>query len=205
MPDYLQKRYGDIFYSVSEAENFAGKAYTYRPNESVKMWLRRGAREDGENRVKFRKTIFSQARMTMRKYENDGQIDLLRFPDPNKLAIAFKSVKARAVELTKEAKLDDHTSEMVLEAIQAAHETLTIGPNMANLTAYRLLVLIENGMSIADASSEATRWAQDEIVKAKVAADNPLGDDDEAIAAALLAKIRADEAGPDAFGFSIDT
>jgi hypothetical protein len=90
--------------------------------------------------------------------------------------------------------LDAHSAELVLGAVQAAYATLTFGPNMADLAAHRLMVLIGSGLTMADASPEATRWAQDEIVKAKTAPDNPFGDDDEAIAAALLARIQTGEA-----------
>ena len=193
MADHFQKRFGDILYTITEAENYSGKAFAYRPNETVKMWLRRGSREGGENREKFRKTIFSQTRITMKKYANDGVFDIFQIPEPGKLAAAFESVKARAVELTKEANLDAHSAELVLGAIQAAYATMTYGPNMADLAAHRLMALMAGGMPMADASSEATRWTQDEIVKARIAPNNPYGDDEEAIAAAILQKILSEE------------
>ena len=153
------------------------------------MWLRRGSREGERTAKNLGKRSFSQTRITMKKYENGGVFDPSVIPDPNKLAVAYESVKALEVELTTEAKLDAHSAELVLGAIQAAYATMTFGPNMADLTAHRLMALMAGGLSMADASPEATRWAQDEIVKAKIAPDNLFGDEEEAIAAALLAKI----------------
>ncbi len=48
---------------------------------------------------------------------------------------------------------------------------------------------IESWVPIADASEQAMRWTQDKMAAVKTSPDNPYGDDEEAIAAAVLAKI----------------
>ena len=154
------------------------------------MWLRRGSREEGENREKFRKTIFSQTRMAMKI--RSGVTSLDEIPDPDRLSIAYESVKARAVELTHEAKLDAHSAELVLRAVQAAYATLSFGPNMADLVTYRLLPLVESGITIADFSPQTTQWAQDQVVAYKISPANSFEDDDEAITAAILERIKAE-------------
>jgi hypothetical protein len=194
LADHFQEKFGDILQPVTEAENLAGKAYTYRESENVIGWLQRGSQEHGESREKFRKTIFAQTRMAMKIRAAGSRAGIFMVPDPQRLAIAYESVKVRAVELTREAGLDPWCSELVLGSVQAAYATLVYGPNMADLVSHRLMTLIESGLSVADASGEATRWAQGQIVAAKVSPANSFGDDEEAIAEAILAKIRSEKA-----------
>jgi hypothetical protein len=198
----FQHEFGDIIQPMTESQNFSGKAYTIKEGESLIGWLQRGSREHGEAREKFKKTIFGNVRMAMKIRATGG---IFEVPEPTQLSMAYESVRVRAVELTRQAGLDAWASELIMSAVQAAYATLVYGPNMADLVVDRLLTLIQTGLSVADASAEATRWVQDQIVAAKVAPNNPFGDDDEAIAAAILAKILAERAGPDPKTFSIDT
>lgn len=205
MADYFQHDFGDIIQPLTEAQNVSGKAFPIREGEGLIEWLQRGSREHGEARERFRKTIFSNVRMAMKIRVAGSPLGIFVAPDPERLSSVYESVRARAVELTRQAGLDDWSAELILSAVQAAYATLVHGPNMADLVVNRLLALIETGWSVADASAEATRWAQDAIVAAKVAPNNPFGDDDEAIAAAILAKIRSNSAGPGPLTFSVDT
>lgn len=192
MRDY-QSEFGDIIQPLTDAQNYSGKAYTTRPGESLISWLQRGSREHGETREKFKKTIFGNVRMAMKLRAVGGPQHLMETPEPEQLAPAYESVRARAVELTHQAGLDPYVAEVILAAVQAAHATLVYGPNLANLVVHRLMDLIESGVPVADASAEATRWTQDKMVAAKTSAGNPHGNDEEAIAAAILAEILSAE------------
>jgi hypothetical protein len=187
-----QAEFGDIIQPMTDAQNYSGKAYTIRQGESLIGWLQRGSREHGETREKFKKTIFGNVRMAMKLRAVGGPQHLMESPEPEQLALAYESVRARAVELAHQAALDPYGAELILAAVQAAHATLVYGPNMANLVVHRLMELIESGVPVADASAEATRWTQDKIVAAKISPDKPYGDDEEGIAATILAKIQSD-------------
>jgi hypothetical protein len=187
--DNYQEKFGDIIQPMTDAQNYSGKAYTIRPGESLIAWLRRGSSEHGEIRETFRKTIFGNVRMAMKIRATGSPLGIFTVADPTQLALAYDSVQSRAVELTDQAGLDAWSAEMILAAVQAAYATLVYGPQMANLVVYRLMYLIEGGMSVADASASATQWAQDEVVRAKTSPNNPLGEDDESIAEALLVRI----------------
>jgi hypothetical protein len=184
-----QAEFGDIIQPMTDAQDYSGKAYTTKPGESLIGWLQRGTREHGETREKFKKTIFGNVRMAMKLRAVGGPQYLMETPEPEQLAPAYESVRVRAVELTRQAGLDPYAAEVILAAVQAAHATLVYGPNMANLVVHRLMELIESGVPVADASAEAMRWTQDKMVAAKTSAGNPYGDDEEAIAAAILAEI----------------
>jgi hypothetical protein len=195
---------------MTDAQNFSGKAYTIREGETLVKWLRRGSSESGEAREKFKTTIYHNVRMALRDRIFVDQPTGFFEPPPREMVLkAYEAVQVWAVAISHEAGLDGWSAELLPAAVQRAYEIVAPGPNMTALVVDRMSILIDpsgNGANevltrvadartIADASSQATQWAQDVIVAAQIAPGNPFGNDTEAIAGAILVKIQAQREG----------
>lgn len=93
----------------------------------------------------------------------------------------------------------------VVEVLDAKGADVVQGPNVKKLIAHKMSLLMVppgcgNGLQTALAAltkpgnvvavaKEATMWVNEAIAVMKTAPDSPYGDDDEAIAGAILAKI----------------
>jgi hypothetical protein len=208
-----------VIVPMTDAQNFSGKAYTIWEGETLVEWLRRGSNESGEAREKFKATIYHNVRMALRDRIFAGQrVGAFDEPTADKSRQAYEEVQAWAVAISREAGLNDWSAELLPAAVQRAYEIVSPSPGMTSLVVDRMSILIDptGGGSLdvfagvtdpgvlASASAQATRWAQDAIVAAKVAPGNPYGDDDEAIAEAILVRVRAERDGLDPFMFVVN-